>query len=222
MTRRSIVLPSQSHVRQSIDNGTAEDYHLVRIYYSWYGGWFYRNRLQMIADLLGDAHFEKALEVGVGSGIFIQEMLTHADHVTGIDIHASYNGVQTMLQQEGVDLNRVELKQGSIFEIPYPDETFDAVICISVLEHFEDPRPALIEMRRVIKPGGVFAFGFPARNSITDALFSALGYRSKDIHPASHKTILAAAHEVLKVETTKIFPPLLPPMYVVCKARKRI
>jgi len=44
----------------------------------------------------------------------------------------------------------------------------------------------------------------------------------KDIHPASHKTILAAANEVLKVETTNIFPPLLPPMYVVCKARKRI
>ncbi|MDX1992110.1 MAG: class I SAM-dependent methyltransferase [bacterium] len=218
--RRALILPSRTAIAQSIDNGTSEDYHLVRLYYSWYSGWFYRNRLQMVADMLGDARYQRVLEVGVGSGIFVKHMLGQAEQVAGIDIHESYNGVTAMLKQEQVDLSRVELKQGSIFDIPYADNTFDAAVCISVLEHFEDPRPALTEMRRVVKPGGIFALGFPARNNITNALFGALGYRSHDIHPASHETILAAIRDTLTVEAVKQFPPGPVPMYVACKARK--
>ncbi len=218
--RKALVLPSHKAITQAIDDGTNEDYHLVRLYYSWYAGWFYRNRLQMVANLLGDTQFKRVLEVGVGSGIFVEHLLTQSERVAGIDIHESYTGVEAMLRQSGVDLSRVELKQGSIFEIPYPDNEFDAVVCISVLEHFEDPRPALTEMRRVVKPGGIFALGFPARNQVTNALFGALGYRSHDIHPASHTTILAGIRDTLDIETVSSFPPGPVKMYVACKAKK--
>jgi SAM-dependent methyltransferase len=45
--------------------------------------------------------------------------------------------------------------------MPFPDGTFDALWTIWVLEHIPNPEQALIEMRRVIKPGG-YLFLYPA------------------------------------------------------------
>lgn len=214
-------LPARESIALSIDNGTKEDYHLVQLYYTWYSGWFYRHRLQMIADLLGNVRVSRALDVGVGSGIFIKELLKHADTMVGIDIHETYNGVRAMLEREQVDLGRVELRQGSIFDIPYADGSFDVVVNISVLEHFEDPRPALREMARVVRPEGFLALGFPARTAFTDTLFRSLGCNPREIHPASHTTILAGIHEVLAVDAIRVFPLPLFPMYVACRARRK-
>lgn len=216
-------LPAQKSLALSIDEGIPEDYHLVRLYYTWYSGWFYRHRLRMIANLLGspgEARIDRILEVGVGSGIFLKELLKRARFVAGIDIHKTYHGVRAMLKEEGADLERVDLRQGSIFDIPYRDESFDAVVCISVLEHFEDPRPALREMRRVTKPGGMLALGFPARIAITDMLFRMVGYDPREIHPASHTMILDGIQEVLLLEKTEVFPSGLVPFYFACRARR--
>ncbi len=214
-------LPQQQNLMLSIDGGTHEDYHLVRLYYSPYAGWFYRKRLQLIDDQLEGIRVQNALDIGTGSGIFIKELLNHAQNVTGIDIHESYHGVKKMLQAENVDLQRVELRQGSILEIPYPDASFDLAVCISVLEHFADPIPALQEISRVLKKGSVFVAGFPANTALTSTLFHLLGYRAREIHPATHTTILSALEKVFTVEKVQFFPSSLLKMYTVCKLRKR-
>lgn len=43
---------------------------------------------------------------------------------------------------------------GDIHELPFPDNSVDALVCISVLEHVEEPQKAVREMHRVLKPGG--------------------------------------------------------------------
>jgi ubiquinone/menaquinone biosynthesis C-methylase UbiE len=215
-------LPSADSLKLSIDNGTKDDYHLVRLYSTWYSGWFYRHRLRMIDSLFGAQRLSRVLEVGVGSGIFVPQLLSHAEHVTGIDIHASFNGVRQMLQAEGVPPERVELRQGSILDIPFPDGSFDAVVCISVLEHFADSDAPLRELARVVTPGGFLALGFPARTEFTDSLFKLLGHPDpRVIHPASHTQILAAIRDLFEVETVSKFPSPLWPMYVAVKARPR-
>lgn len=214
----SISLPSHDSIKLSIDDGTEEDYHLVQLYYSWYAGWFYRHRLKMVKDLMDSESFNKLLEIGTGSGIFILELLKHANLVMGMDIHASYQGVQKMLEIEGADLSRVELSQGDIFNIPYPDHFFDAVVCVSVLEHFPDPRPALEEIRRVVRPQCPVFMGFPADTRITRLIFASLGCDAQEIHPASHDTILAAIEEVLSIDRLSIFPWDKIPLYIACRA----
>jgi SAM-dependent methyltransferase len=72
----------------------------------------------------------------------------------------------------GVDLREDDLAQGralarergianvtfeaaSVFQLPYPDGSFDAVFACAVLQHLATPLAALQEMRRVLKLGGV-------------------------------------------------------------------
>lgn len=54
--------------------------------------------------------------------------------------------------------------RGSIYDIPYEDETFDAVICIDVLEHLKFDSKAIQEIRRVLKKRGLFILHVPNRN----------------------------------------------------------
>jgi len=215
-------LPSRKNIALAIDGGTHEDYHLIRLYYSWYAGWFYQNRLRMVAKLMTGLRVPKLLDIGTGSGIFIKELLKYADHVTGIDIHKTYHSVEAMLIKENIDLTRVELRQGSILNIPYPDNIFDIVVGVSVLEHFENPRAPLREIRRVLKPRGLLVAGFPARTRLTAALFGALGYRDTEIHPASHMSILTGIEELFETRGTCYYPVEIVPMYVACEARKSL
>ena len=55
----------------------------------------------------------------------------------------------------------VEFKVCAQNEIPYPDGSFDIVLSHDVLEHVEDPRISVAEIRRVLRPGGLSANVFP-------------------------------------------------------------
>lgn|SRR5574341_2130825 len=112
-------LPAEEAIKLSIRNGTKEDYDLINLYYRWYSGWFYRHRLQMVADLIGPQHVGHALGVGVGSGIFIKELLKRADHLTGFDLRTSIDGIKEMMAREEIDQSRVTLSQGNVFNMPY-------------------------------------------------------------------------------------------------------
>ncbi|MDE2173231.1 MAG: class I SAM-dependent methyltransferase [Patescibacteria group bacterium] len=50
---------------------------------------------------------------------------------------------------------------GNVMALPFADNTFDCVICLETLEHVEDPRKALIEIHRVLVPGGKFIGSAP-------------------------------------------------------------
>src|SRR3546814_8619033 len=45
--------------------------------------------------------------------------------------------------------------------LPFPDQSFEAVICSEVLEHVPDPRLVLDEIARVLKPGGCLLLTVP-------------------------------------------------------------
>lgn len=52
------------------------------------------------------------------------------------------------------DLPNFSAKQGSLLEIPYPDESVDCVMTTQVLEHIEDHEKAASELGRIVKKGG--------------------------------------------------------------------
>lgn len=55
--------------------------------------------------------------------------------------------------------------------IPFDDNSFDVVVSNQVFDHTEKPRPVFAEIRRVLKPGGVFIALFPAIRSGSRAMW---------------------------------------------------
>jgi SAM-dependent methyltransferase len=58
---------------------------------------------------------------------------------------------------------------GTVYDLPFEDESFDIVLCMVVMEHLEDPRKAISEMRRVLKQGGSIIVSVPFLFPIHDA-----------------------------------------------------
>lgn len=63
---------------------------------------------------------------------------------------------------------RLELVTADAASLPFPDATFDLVLCSEVLEHVSDPGRLLEEARRVKKPNGLLVLSTPQRFSIPE------------------------------------------------------
>ena len=96
------------------------------------------------------------LDCGCGPGSITIGLADVVDpgKVVGIDIGASYveRAKSAAAQQE---ISNVNFQEGSIYNLPFPDDSFDAAFAHAVLNHLGEPLQALKEMYRVLKPGGV-------------------------------------------------------------------
>lgn len=112
----------------------------------------------------------RALDCGIGSGslsIALNSTLPKQVAYHGIDVSDKMlASADVAMRQAG--LSSI-LKQADIQSIPYADQSFDLVMAAHVLEHLPDPRRALTEMKRVLKPGGLL-FVCMTRPSVFGAL----------------------------------------------------
>jgi ubiquinone/menaquinone biosynthesis C-methylase UbiE len=91
------------------------------------------------------------LEVGCGTAQCSLKILTKGTNIIGADFSAS----ALQLAKDYSSGNKaIKFIVTDAFNLPFDENTFDAVWSVGLLEHFEDPRLALTEMRRVIKPEG--------------------------------------------------------------------
>ena len=60
-------------------------------------------------------------------------------------------------------MGRSELSVADVRRLPYPDDTFDVVVAVEVLEHIPDPEAGLAEAMRVLKPGGYAITALPVQ-----------------------------------------------------------
>lgn len=91
------------------------------------------------------------LEISVGTG---RNLPLYAPDVriTGVDISAGMLGIA---RKRAAELGRdVDLRVGDAQALDLPDSSFDTVVCTLALCSIPDPRAAVTEMRRVLRPGG--------------------------------------------------------------------
>lgn len=98
------------------------------------------------------------LDAGSGLGtdlLQLAELVWPWGRAVGIDSSAAMLA-EASRRLEGLDLP-IELVQGDVEDLPFPDATFDAVRSERVFQHLQDPDRAVAELVRVTKPGGRIA-----------------------------------------------------------------
>lgn len=111
-----------------------------------------RKHLSLERDVCG----KRILEVGCGRGGFSTWLAVHAGgacRLVAMDISpvAIRKGCGLASQQE---LQGIAWVVGDIHCLPHPAGTFDTVISCETVEHVYDPARALVELARVLRPGG--------------------------------------------------------------------
>lgn len=120
--------------------------------------------------------FSSLLEIAAGTGVVtraLARVLPDSVSITATDLN------QAMLDQASAigTKRKVEWRQADAMQLPFPDQTFDTVVCQFGAMFFPDKSKAFSEVRRVLKPGGVFIFSVWDRiseNEFADAITDAL------------------------------------------------
>lgn len=123
--------------------------------------WYARNtgrdqrRFEAVARALADRVLSgsRVLEVAPGPGyLAIQIAKLGRYQVAGLDVSRSFVRIaRENAARSGVE---IDFRQGDAAHMPFPDASFDHVVCTAAFKNFSDPVGAINEMHRVLKPGG--------------------------------------------------------------------
>jgi demethylmenaquinone methyltransferase/2-methoxy-6-polyprenyl-1,4-benzoquinol methylase len=118
-----------------------------------------------MVDAVAPAANERILDVATGTGMVAAELRGRADcTVVGLDQSAEM--LAAARKRFASDGARVELIEGQAEDLPFVDESFDALTFTYLLRYVDDPPQTLRELARVVRPGGRVAtleFGVPPR-----------------------------------------------------------
>jgi ubiquinone/menaquinone biosynthesis C-methylase UbiE len=142
-------------------------------------GRLFRHRINIGLGLVPTGRYRAALEIGYGAGAVMLALAPAVEDLHGIDLDADPEPVRRLLASRG---QHATLVQGSVYDLPYADRTFDLVVSFSVFEHLAEYRRALKEVARVLTPGGLFLLGMPAVNRMMEVGFRAIGFRGINDH----------------------------------------
>src|SRR6516162_6299545 len=115
-----------------------------------------------VADLLEVTANDRVLGVGFGPGVVLQRLakLAAAGHVAGIDQSREMVEQARARNATAVQSGLVELRHGSVEDLPFDDNSFDKALTINSMQLWPDVIAGLREVRRVMKAAGSIAVGF--------------------------------------------------------------
>jgi len=98
------------------------------------------------------------LDVGCGGGRTVETLASMAvdGHVFGIDYSPASVTVARERNHASIERGRVQIREGSVSSLPYPDGTFDLVTAVETHYYWPDLPGDVREVMRVLKPGGTF------------------------------------------------------------------
>lgn len=163
--------------------------------------WWYRGRRRIVCDeiaRLGLPPGARVLDAGCGSGRLLDELAGRFE-VSGVELDA--DSVAAARARGHADIH-----EGMVETLPWDDATFDLVTCLDVIEHTQDDRVTLRELRRVLRPGGALLLTVPAYQ----ALWSAHDVVNRHHRRYDRRMLRAAAADTgLTIERMTSFNALL-------------
>lgn len=104
------------------------------------------------------------LDLGCAGGFMAEALAERGAHVTGID--PASDAIDAARDHARAGKLRIAYDVGVGEALPYDDASFDAVVCVDVLEHVADLHRVLSEIARTMRPGGLLLFDTINRNPL--------------------------------------------------------
>lgn len=133
-----------------------------------------------------------ALDVGYGNGYLIKKLYKkYSCNLYGIDISGDMQKLALKKNRKGVADGKINLTVGDCCNLPYSDDTFDAVTTVNTVYFWEDIKQGLSEIFRVLKAGGKFI------NAVySQEWLKKLAYTEKGFHFFTQETLINVGYEV--------------------------
>lgn len=118
-----------------------------------------RHFCDLVRPLMNPDNRNRLLVAGCGTAHEAVYIRNHLDvELTGVDVEPQWDPSTV------IGLPNFQLLEGSILDLPFPDDSFEIVFYHHVIEHVSDPARSLDELVRVLVPGGLIYVGTPNRH----------------------------------------------------------
>jgi 2-polyprenyl-3-methyl-5-hydroxy-6-metoxy-1,4-benzoquinol methylase len=123
----------------------------------------FSTRKEVLDELLPTNHLagQNWLDAGCGTGT-LARFLAERKGCTVLGVDASAAMIANCIPARNAEFRQIQ----DVCETGLQDGTFDGVLCSSVLEYLSEPRAALVELRRVLKPNGLLLVSVPNAHPI--------------------------------------------------------
>ncbi|HEY8491941.1 MAG TPA: class I SAM-dependent methyltransferase [Dehalococcoidia bacterium] len=142
--------------------------------------------------VMGVQRGQRVLDLGCGKGRHLTQALAYPIHVVGadIDFQELYVGKYMVVFAHGRRYHPdavMSMVVADGAELPFPDASFDHVVCAETLEHVPDPGAVVDEIVRVLKPGGTAGFSVPDlyAETVMKGLCDLLGFQERYVRMTS-------------------------------------
>jgi SAM-dependent methyltransferase len=131
------------------------------------------------------------LDYGCGDGHVVEAAVAQGVDAFGVEsFYGGAHGDRERVAERGLLDHRVRELDGT--HIPFEDGRFGLVVHNQVFEHVEQLEPTLLELRRVLRPGGTMLSMFPSREVVREGHCGVpLAHRFADGSSARHRYLVA-------------------------------
>jgi ubiquinone biosynthesis O-methyltransferase len=130
-------------------------------------------RFSFFDPIVGDWRGQAVLDLGCGGGFMAEALSKRGARVTGID--PSEGAIAAARRHAEANDLEIDYLVASGESLPFANDGFDIVVCVDVLEHVEDLKRVLFEVRRVLRPNGVFLFDTINRTRMASFVLVTIG-----------------------------------------------
>jgi len=121
---------------------------------------------------------DKILEIGMGNGFFVKDILSVDESITyaGCDYSAIMVEEANKINEGFVANKRAAFYVADAGKLPFADNSFDKTFTINTIYFWDEPATVLAELRRVLMPGGQLIVAIRPKHTMVDLPFTQYGF----------------------------------------------